>query len=165
MSPRPASTLGSSLFSALSTVTLLLAATALLGGGLFIASDALASRARSSAGPQAKIGPAYETKRSGPVVVARADPSPGPAERPALLVERMGATGKPDGSSRPAEAVITPVATPPVVPAAPERAEAPGRASPGSAGCTRYRTYDPTTQTYRGFDGTVRRCLSAERRP
>ena len=28
----------------------------------------------------------------------------------------------------------------------------------GSAGCTRYKTYDAQTQTYRGYDGVVRPC-------
>jgi hypothetical protein len=166
MTRRPASFLGSSLFSGLSTVILLLAATVVLGGGLFLASDALANRTQSAAAPQAKIGPAYEAKRSGPVVVARADPAPGPADRPALLVERMGATPKPAGAPPPVEAVVTPAATQALVQAGPERADAAGgRTSPGSAGCTRYKTYDPATQTYRAFDGTTRRCLSADRRP
>jgi hypothetical protein len=28
----------------------------------------------------------------------------------------------------------------------------------GAAGCTRYKTYNPQTQTYRGYDGIVRPC-------
>ncbi len=28
----------------------------------------------------------------------------------------------------------------------------------GSAGCTRYKTYNPETQTYRAYDGTIRPC-------
>ena len=39
-------------------------------------------------------------------------------------------------------------------------AAAPAAARPprGAQGCTQYRTYDPRTGTYRGFDGKVREC-------
>jgi outer membrane biosynthesis protein TonB len=40
--------------------------------------------------------------------------------------------------------------------AAPARPET--RFPRGSAGCTRYKTYNPQTQTYRGYDGIVRPC-------
>lgn len=41
---------------------------------------------------------------------------------------------------------------------APAAAQPEGRFPKGSLGCTRYKTYDAQTQTYRGFDGVVRPC-------
>ena len=32
------------------------------------------------------------------------------------------------------------------------------RFAPGAAGCTTFSTYDPRTQTYRGFDGRTHEC-------
>ena len=166
MSQRLASKSGSGLFSTLSNAVVVLGAIALLAVGLFAASDAIANRAQSTAAPQSKIGPAYENKRPAPVpaAVARVDTPAAPVDRPEPVVERVVTAPKPVDQQPPVTAVAIPVEPPSVAKPAPERTEtASDRPAPGSAGCTRYRTYNPTTQTYRAFDGTIRRCTSADR--
>lgn len=168
MSPRIASQPGSGLFSTFFNALVVLVAIAVLAGGLFVASDAIATRAQSSSAPQSKIGPAYDSKRPTPASVARADAPAAPMApvvKPEPVVDRVVTAAKPDDQQPPVTAVVAPVEPPPAAkPAAPDRTEAANdRPAPGSAGCTRYRTYNPTTQTYRAFDGTIKRCASGDR--
>ncbi len=67
-----------------------------------------------------------------------------PARRPVV-----GDDGRPDPSTM----------TPAGLPAGASPATTPSTRAPrGALGCTQYRSYDPRTGTYRGFDGKVREC-------
>ncbi len=94
-----------------------------------------AASARSVAAVETQVeanssAPAQESARTRPA--ATATMALEPAARPALGLDEPQQAG-----------AATPAAA---------------RPARGAQGCTQYRTYDPRTGTYRGFDGKVREC-------
>jgi BA14K-like protein len=126
--------------------------------------------------------PAHDNRRSSGASVAPKlrDVTVNPAPTTGPRVAAPAAVPKID----PPAGAAAPAASPAPAPQDPQPGAAPGAAAPvdeqtatvdptegdavpgtagtrfprGSAGCTRYKTYDPETQTYRGYDGIVRPC-------
>lgn len=86
------------------------------------------------------IGPA-----AAPAPAAPAPPPPGAEDTPRGADVAQGAAEPDPGPADDAPDTAAPAA-------------AAGAPAPHSARCQRYRTYNPTTQTYRGFDGVVHPC-------
>jgi hypothetical protein len=168
MANRSASLSGSSVTSVLSTLSFLFAGTLLIGGGLFVASHSLSIRPSAELSPPEKIGPTFSAKPSVAAFASTSTDQPAVGEvRQPILIEPSAASAKTTAPPSPSTAVVAPVPDASVALTDPgvsdRQAAKPVRTGRGSAGCTQYRTYDPQSQTYRGFDGKIYPCVSSNR--
>lgn len=94
-----------------------------------------------------------------PVLVpaAPAAPVPAPTTRDIAPVPATPAPAAPDAAEKPNDPDVAQAAPDPADDPAPDTTQ-PAAGSAHSARCQRYRTYNPTTQTYRGFDGVTHPC-------
>lgn len=156
---------------------------ALISGGLLYAAQALQNPAATREPVAEKIGPALTTRPA--PVRAPVEPTVAAVAPPALASEppaaRVGNSYQADPgpaatplSASPAGAARSPSAQPQAdveatadtfgvlsedgAPAAESKPARASRAKKGSAGCTQYKSYNPATQTYRAFDGTIKDC-------
>jgi hypothetical protein len=166
MANRSASLSGSSVTSVLFTVSFLIAGTLLIGGGLFVASDSLRVRHAAELSPPEKIGPTFSAKPSVAAFPSTSTDQPAVGEvRQPILIEQSALSAK--TNAQPSTAIVAPVPDASITRtdagSSDRQAAKPARAGRGSAGCTQYRTYDPQSQTYRGFDGKIYPCVSSNR--
>jgi hypothetical protein len=109
---------------------------------------------RGSVAVEEEAAPAAVDPQPAPDAVeayADPDPAPDPALAPAAPADEGPLVLLPGSEPAAPAAEGQPAAT----------AEAAGgepRFPPGKGGCTKYRTYNPETQTYRGFDGKIHEC-------
>jgi hypothetical protein len=166
MANRSASASRSSVYSALFTVSFLIAGILLVVGVLIIASDVLSSRHAADLSPPEKIGPVFSAKPAVAAVASTStdDPPAGEMRQP-LLIEQSAPLAKTNTSH--STAIVAPVPDVSVTRtdagSSDRQAAKPVRTGRGSAGCTQYRTYNAQAQTYRGFDGKIYPCVSAGR--
>jgi hypothetical protein len=147
----------------------LLGACGLLGGGLLYAALAVPHKPEAPAAETAKVGPTF-AQRAG-MAPARTEPARAeirPAIEPLKTVAPIPAPAvatAPAGvqhavSERPAVAALEPTENAPAaVPTETGTARTASAERPGKKLlCTTFRTYDPQTQTYRGYDGQIKAC-------
>jgi hypothetical protein len=168
MANRSASASRSSVSSALFTVSFLVAGILLVVGVLIIASDVLSSRHAAGLSPPEKIGPVFSAKPSVAAFASTSTDQPAAGEvRQPPLIEQSAPPAKTTAPPSPSTAIVAPVLDASVsrtdAGSSDRQAAKPVRTGQGSAGCTQYRTYNPQTQTYRGFDGKIYPCVSAGR--
>ena len=120
----------------------------------------------TSAAPVAAPAPAAAPATSPPPVSVAAPsvvPPPPAVPAPALTTRDIAAVpttpapAAPGAEEKPNDPEVAQAAPDPVDDAAPDTTQ-PAGSSAHSARCQRYRTYNPTTQTYRGFDGVTHPC-------
>ncbi|WP_158266726.1 BA14K family protein [Alsobacter soli] len=148
----------------LKTIAILIAALAVLAGGLFFVASRVTPGAKTE--PK-KIGPAMERPYA-PQPIPRADTPPArvarpaPAPVPAAPAPPTATAPASPAPSAPAPTVAAPQAADAAAPEAPATAAAPDSAAPrypkGYAGCDHYKSYDPTTQTFKTREGRVMPC-------
>jgi hypothetical protein len=111
--------------------------------------------------PAAPVKPAAQTQPV-PVPAPVAVPAPAAttpaAPAPAATTPAAPDPATPEATGTPTEPDPEQVASEPLEDPADAAAPAPSARPRHSANCTRYRTYDAATQTYRGFDGLVHPC-------
>lgn len=169
--------------SALGFAVRVLLGGALISGLLLYASQALQKSPNQTqqAATTEKIGPAMSQVRA-PAVAAvpqKAEPSrlpdaaqPQPAAVPAPVPQApalqplssapapVAAVAAPPSSAAPRATPAEPVSLDAEIAVDEPQAEAKPRTARqrGSAGCTSYKSYNPSTQTYRSFDGKIKDC-------
>ncbi len=186
MTSKPVDPRGSIIGGFAATLALCAGAGALLALTLFGASALIGSQEPPAAqAPAAKTGPAAKV---GPMLTERANLPPAPKPQaapprtahaappePQAVRVQSGATGRVQTyyvtrlPSDPAESEPDALAAPepeapPLALAEPEATMAAAPASqgrPSAARCTAFKTYNPASQTYRGYDGKIRDCKPA----
>jgi hypothetical protein len=161
--------------SALLSAMMLFIVCGLLAGAMLFADRFIPAKASAPAAEVAKVGPTFATR--GGMAPARTPlaESPRPELKPAAepvqalaplptpaMVATPAAHAPASPSARPAVAALDPATDPSAEPMPAEAAPAARTASADKPAkkllCTTFRTYDPQSQTYRGFDGQIKPC-------
>jgi hypothetical protein len=154
MASRSTSMPGSCVSLALSTMGFLVVGILLLGGRLFIVSDALSNQHAADLSPSEKIGLTFSSKPSMAIVASTGTGSPVPGEmRPPLLIEQSAPATRPAAPPAPPTAIVAPMPDNSVARDDPGASDQPAtksvRTGRGSSGCSQYRTLDPQVSTAR----------------
>jgi hypothetical protein len=150
--------------AAFAAIGLFAVAALMVATALFVAAGVLGVADAPPVADAPKIGPTLNRKIAAPAQVQRkSEPSmegqafvtPGTSKRQDLQQGRIEQVSTAQPPTMPLETGDVATTTQSQTPS---RVVFSGRAPRGTAGCTGYRTYDPRTQTYRGFDGQVHDC-------
>jgi hypothetical protein len=160
--------------SALLSAMMLLIVCGLLAGGLLYSDRFITAKASAPVVEPAKVGPTFSTRNGmAPARSAMADaprPEPKPAAEPVQAAAPLPApvlVATPAVVHAAAPRIAQPSAADPAAEPQAERvmadaAPAPRNTAPEKAVkkllCTTFKTYDPQSGTYRGFDGQIKPC-------